>query len=177
MSLPSSVACVITERASRTAERSAPHCSNARMPISQIRNQSQCADYGEFVQRERRKADGQFGVKRTGDFGDGERAGHGAAWKQCRWSVWAMTSLVAIVVGRRCSAGVGLGKRRVAHRRARRSLRNGGFGLRWWLASAHRRTREWQAVRVLDEAIEDGIRQCRVTASERRMPGFDRAVG
>jgi len=31
-------------------------------------------------------------------------------------------------------------------------------------------------VRVLHEAIEDGIRQRRVTASQGRMPGFDRQL-
>src|ERR1051326_7864763 len=53
------------------------------------------------------------------------------------------------------------------------SLRNGVVGLRWWLASAHRRATERQTVRVLNEAIEDGIRQCGITPSQSRMPGFN----
>ena len=56
------------------------------------------------------------------------------------------------------------------------SLRNGVVRLGWWLASAHRRASQRQTVRVLHEAIEDGIRQGWVTSSEGWMPGFDRQL-
>jgi hypothetical protein len=48
--------------------------------------------------------------------------------------------------------------------------------LRWWLATAHRRASKWQAVCVLNEAIQDGISQRWVTSGQGRMPGFNRQL-
>jgi hypothetical protein len=44
------------------------------------------------------------------------------------------------------------------------------------LASTHRRASEWQAVRVLNEAVQDGICQRGVTSGQGRMPGFNREL-
>jgi hypothetical protein len=42
--------------------------------------------------------------------------------------------------------------------------------------SAHRRAGEWQAMRVLDEAVQDRIRQGGVSSCKGWMPGFNRQL-
>jgi len=64
----------------------------------------------------------------------------------------------------RCWSGVGL------------SLRNGWF-LSRRLPSAHRSASEWQAVRVLNEAVQNGIRQRRVTSGKGRGARLQLGVG